>query len=172
MNVVERRLLDTVEFSSYIASFADPNRQVLAIEPYVYSVDEGGVNITSAAAQSFDLVMDSDSDFILCTMSGAAVISVPAIAVPANGNTVTEFSPALLIQITDQASGKTYFNIPTPLALIAGAGGYPFILSSPRIVRPRTTLSIAAQGAVAGVTYERFMFSLHGAKIYYAGPTT
>jgi len=117
------------------------------------------------------LVMDSDSDFILTAMSGAAVISAPVIAVPANGNTVTEFSPALLIQITDQASGKTYFNGPTPLPLIAGAGGYPFLLSSPRIVRPRSTLTVSAQGAAAAVTYERFMFSLHGAKIFYAGAT-
>lgn len=162
MNEYQRRLLDVVKYSSYIGSFADPGREVLAIEPYSYSVDQQNVNITSAAAQSFNLIMNSDSDFVATLFSGGA--RIPAATFPR----AVEFTPSLLIQITDQASGKTYFNAPTPLGLIAGAGGFPFILSSPRIIRARTTLAISAQGAVAGATFADFYFTIHGAKIYYA----
>lgn len=163
MNEHQRRLLDTVEMSSYIATFADPDRQILLIEPYTYSVDALSVNITSAAVQTFNLIMNSDSDFIATSFAGAA----SQIAQAAAARSV-EFSPALLVQITDLSSGKTYFNRATPLGLIAGAMGFPFLLTSPRVIKPRTTLAVGAQGAVAGATYGNFHFSIHGAKIFYA----
>jgi hypothetical protein len=166
MNLFERSLLDAIEFSDYIGSFADPSKRVLGVENYAYSVDRRAVNITDAAAQDFQLVMDSDSDFVVCYMSGGARINIGPVV--ANGTRCVEFSPALLVQITDQASGKTYFNRPTPLPLIAGAGGFPFLMSSPRIVKPRSTLTVSAQGAVSGATFNDFMFTLSGAKIYYA----
>lgn len=162
MNEHQRRLLDVVEMSSYIATFADPSRQILLIEPYTYSIDQLAVNITSAAAQSFNLVMNSDSDFVATMFAGGSRIQAGTF--PRS----VEFSPALLVQITDQSSGKTYFNRPTPLPLIAGAAGFPFILTSPRVIKARTTLAISAQGAVAGATYNDFFFSIHGAKIFYA----
>lgn len=166
MNEFRRRLLDVVEYSDYIYSFADPSREVLLVESYAYSVDALGVNITSAAAQSFNLVMNSDSDFVATGFTGGALIA--AGPTTPNGTRCVEFTPALLVQVTDQSSGKTYFNRPTPLGLLAGAAGFPFLLASPRIIRPRTTLSISAQGAVAGATYNNFYFTILGAKIFYA----
>ena len=171
MNVVERRLLEAVEFSSYIASFAEPGREILFVESYTYTVDAQDVDIDNTAAQDFPLIMDSDSDFICTALSGAAVISEPVIADPANGNSCTEFSPSLLVQLRDEAKGKTFFNIPTPLPLIAGAGGFPFLLSSPRVIRPRSTITVSAEAAASDVVFSSFFFSLHGGKIYYAGPT-
>lgn len=166
MNEFKRRLLDTVEMSDYIASFADPSREVLLIEPYTYSIDALAVNITSAAAQSFNLAMNSDSDFVATGLAGGALVNTGP-TTPA-GTRCVEFTPALLVQITDQSSGKTYFNRPTPLGLMAGAGGFQFLFASPRIVKPRVTLSVSAQGAVAGATYNNFYFCIHGAKIFYA----
>lgn len=166
MNEHQRRLLDVVEASSYIATFADPARKILAVEPYTYSIDALAVNITSAAAQSFNLIMNSDSDFIATMFSGGARIAVGP--VPSHDQNCIEFTPALLLQVTDQSSGKTYFNRPTPLGLICGAGGFPFLLSSPRIIQARTTIAVSAQGAVAGATFNNFYFSMHGAKIFYA----
>lgn len=171
MNVRERRLLDTVRHTSYVASFAEPGRQVIGVEPYAYVVDEVGLELTNAAAQEFELIMDSDSDFVATWASGAAVVADPVIADPANGNTCTEFAASILVQITDQSSGKTWYNQPTPLALIAGAGGFPFIMASPRVIRPRGTLTVSVQAAVSGVEFSAFYFALHGGKIYYAGPT-
>lgn len=166
MNEFERRLLDVIGYSSYIATFADPARQILGIEGYAYSVDALAANVTSAAPADFDLIMDSDSDFVVCYLAGAARIdNGPTVA---NGTRCTEFSPGLLVQITDQSSGKTYFDKPTPLPLIAGAGGFPYIMSSPRVIKPRSTLTVTAQGAIAGAQYDDFFFALHGAKVYYA----
>lgn len=162
MNEHQRRLLDAMEFSSYIAAFAEPGRQILGIDYYAYTVDQQAVNITSAAAQQFQLIMDSDSDFVLTMMSGGSRIAAGAFP------TKVEFTPALLIQITDQSSGKTFFNMATPLPLIAGSMGFPFLLSSPRVIKPRTTLTVQAQGAVAGAVFNDFFFVLNGAKIYYA----
>lgn len=167
MNEFERRLRDIVEMSSYIAKFADPGREILLIESYTYSIDAIGVNITSAAAQTFNLVMNSDSDFVVTGFAGGALINTGPTA--PNGTRCVEFTPALLVQITDQSSGKTYFNRPTPLGLMAGAAGFPYLLASPRVIRPRVTLAVSAQGAVAGATYNNFYFSIHGAKIFYAG---
>lgn len=171
MNARDRRLLDTVKFSSYVASFAEPGRHVLGVESYAYVVDQTGLTLTSAAAQEFELVMDSDSDFVATFASGAAIVQAPVIGSPANGNTCTEFAASILVQITDQASGKTWYNQPTPLPLIAGAGGFPFIMASPRVIRPRGALTVSVQAAASGVTFSAFYFALHGGKIYYAGPT-
>ena len=171
MNALDRRLLDTVRFSSYIASFAEPGRQVIAVEPYAYVVDEVDLELTDAAAQEFELVMDSDSDFVATFTSGAVVVAEPAIVSPANGNSCTEFAGSVLVQITDQTSGKTWYNQPTPLPLIAGAGGFPFIMASPRVIHPRGALTVSVQGAASGVEFSAFYLALHGAKIYYAGPT-
>lgn len=166
MNEFQRRLLDTVELSSYVASFADPTRRVLLIEPYTYSLDQLAVNITSAAAQAFNLVMNSDSDFVVMGLAGGALINTGPTT--PNGTRCVEYTPALLVQITDQWSGKTWYNRPTPLGLLAGAQGFPFLLTSPRVVPARATLNVSAQGAVAGATYNNFYFSFHGAKIFYA----
>lgn len=168
MNEFQRRLLDVVKYTTYIASFADPSRKVLAIEPYCYTVDQSGLTLTTATAPplSFNLIMDSDSDFVATYMSAAAIIGPGGIA-----QRQVEFSPSILIQITDQSAGKTWFNGPMPTSLVCGAMGFPFLLSSPRIIRPRTTLSIAPTAAVAlsgGSVFTSFFFALNGAKIYYA----
>ena len=178
MNEGERKLLDTIQKSSYIATFADPNKTVIGIEYYAYSVEnwanDSGVVFQSAdGGHDFPIVMDSDSDFVVCSMVGGGVIVSPNITTPANGNRVVEFSPTVLIQITDESSGKTYFSAPTPLPMIAGAAGFPYLLINPRVVRPRSTLNINANITAQGqfgqpVVMTGFFFTLHGAKIYYA----
>lgn len=174
MNEFQRRLLDTIAFNSWVASFSDPARQLLGLESYTYTVDARAIALNNNA-QDFNLIMDSDSEFLCVYVAGASRVTVPDIANPANGNLVTEFSPALTVQITDQAAGKTWFDQPTPLPLVAGAGGFPFILSSPRVVKPRSTLTVEAAmlatPAPQAVSSD-FFFALHGAKLYYAGGAT
>lgn len=164
MNEFRRRLLDAIEYSDFIATFADPTKKILGIESYAYTVDEPAANLAPGALPSpFNLVMDSDSDFVLTYLSGCAVIGTSS---PLRS---IEYDPSITVQITDQSSGKTFFNMATPMVLIAGAMGYPFILTSPKVVRPRATLTVAASTiAQATVTYVGFFFTLHGAKIYYA----
>src|ERR1700743_2840868 len=124
MNEFQRKILDTVEYNNYVASFADPSRKVLNIESYAYSVDALGVAITSAATQTFNLIMDSDSDFVLTYMMGGAQLLAGAVGVPKVTRCV-EFSPSLLVQIKDLSFSRTFFNMPTPLPLVAGTGAIP-----------------------------------------------
>lgn len=175
MNEFERKLLDTVRFSSWIASFADKSRRLIGMENYAYSIDAVAANIAQAALgqagaiSDFNLPMDSDSEFVAVYMSGGARIDNGPVV--ANGTRVVEFSPGLLVQILDQSSGKTWFDKFTPLPLVAGAGGFPFIMTSPRVVKPRSTLTVSAQAALGGtpgVTFNDFFFTIHGAKLYYA----
>lgn len=175
MNEAQRKLLDAARFTSWVASFADPARELIGVEGYAYAVNARGANIDQLTVQDFPLVMDSDSEFVCVYLSGGAVISAPVIATPANGNQVVEFSPSLEIQITDESSGRTWFDQPTPLPLIAGSGGMPFILPSPRITKPRSTVLVSAKGSFhngpPSATFADFLFMLHGAKLYYSGPT-
>lgn len=173
MNEGERKLLDTIQRSSYVASLADPNRNLIGVEYYAYSVDSVATMQTADGGHDFPIVMDSDSDFVICSMAGGAVISAPVIATPANGNRVVEFSPSVLIQVTDESSGKTFFSAPTPMPLTAGTGGFPYLLINPRVIRPRSTLnvnaSITALGAGATpLILSAFYLTFHGAKLYYA----
>lgn len=178
MNEFQRKLLDTARFTSWVAAFADPARTLLGLESYAYVIDRRGLTTFSNPGGGgvplvTELVMDSDSEFVCTYLSGGATIDTPAIATPANGNQVVEFSPAIEIQITDRASGRTWFDVPTALPLIAGAGGFPYILTSPRITKPRSTIEVAATVIDTGfaVDCDAFFFVLHGAKLYYSGPT-
>lgn len=166
MNEFQRKLLDTVEYNNYIYSFADPSKRVVGIDFYSYSVDALAVAITSAATQTFNLIMDSDSDFIATYIGGGAQLAAGSGGI-AGAARIVEFSPSLLVQIKDLSSGRTFFNMPTPLPMIAGTGGLPFLLSSPRIIKPRATLAVSAVGAVPGATFTNFYLNISGAKIYY-----
>jgi hypothetical protein len=171
LNDYFRRLMDATAWNSYAASFADPSRTVLHVETYTYAIDETDLTLDdTAGGQDFPLVMDSDSDFVAMYLSGGVTISDQGDEAPAVTR-IVEWSPSLNVQITDQSAGKTWFDFPTPLPLIAGAGGFPFLVASPRVIRPRSTLSINAQAAASGVIFDGFFFAIGGSKIYYAGAT-
>lgn len=159
MNEFWRKLLDTVEYSDYIATFADPTRKIVAIDTYSYSVDKNALtaNITATAPQSFDVVMDTDSDFVCTYFAGCG---------RALGSTLMQVNPAMLVQITDRASGKTFFNQAAPMPMICGQAGFPFLLTSPRVIRPRSTLTLTARSAQVQ-SFTGFYFALHGARIFY-----
>lgn len=154
-----RRLLDIVECNDYIASFADPKRQIADIDNYTYTVDKNdtATTITNIASQSFNLVMDTDSDFVCCSFSGIGRVQ---------GSTGLVQNPAMLVQINDKSTGRSFFNQPAPMALIAGQGGYPFFLTSPRVIKPRTTLVVTAIAAQAAI-FDGFYFAISGGRIFY-----
>lgn len=160
MNEFWRKLQDMVGYTDYIATFADPTRRILAIDTYSYVIDGNtlAANITAAAPQSFNVIMDSDSDFVCTYLAGQGRL---------NGQTAMMVNPAMLVQITDRSSGKTFFQAASPMPMVCGQGGFPFLLTSPRVVKPRTTLTVTARSAQAA-TFSGFYFALHGARIYYA----
>lgn len=157
LNEFHRKLFDTIGANSYVGLFADPTREILSIEPYTYSVVADGLTLT-ATLQQFEITMDSDSDFVAVFASGCATSAGSAYPIVAD--------PDIVIQIRENWSGKTWFNVPTLMPLVAGQGGYPHIMQSPRLIPPRTTISVFA-GADWTQTYTGFHFSLHGGRIYY-----
>jgi hypothetical protein len=177
MNTYRRELLDLVEATDYIATFADRGRVILNIEPYTYSIDgDAGVNITQTQSRVFLTPIDQDSDFVLTYMSGFARNAASTF-----GATVLIPNPALLVQIKELNSGRNFFaglgatvalgGVATPAGLapmpmIAGQGGFPFLLTSPKIIRARSTLRTTAIAAQAS-TFNGFYFSFHGARIWY-----
>lgn len=175
MNEGERRLLDTIRQNSYIATFADPSKQVLGCEFYCYSIDEVGLTFDALATQSFPIIMDSDSDFIITGITAGVVVSAPTITSPANGNRVVEYSPGLTLQVLNESSGKTWFNNPTPLPIVCGTGGFPALMINPRVIKTRSTLQVSVGRPFYQASddntpdYSAFYFTLIGAKIYYAG---
>jgi hypothetical protein len=164
LNLFRRRAEDISGFTDYIASLADPTRRVLLIDTYSYVVDDtDGTNITAAAPQEFDVVMDTDSTFVFLGLNAFGRTSTAPISTEMNLN------PALSLQIKDQSSGRNYFNQPAAVPLIAGAGGFPFLFPSPRIVAARSTLTLTVAAIGSTAVFDRFYAALHGARIFYAG---
>lgn len=177
MDTFQRELLDLVGFTSYVATFADPGRKILDIEPWTYTVDgDAGVNITQTVPASFLTPMAGDSDFVLTYMSGFGRCATSSF-----GATVMLPNPALLVQISELNSGRNFFagagatvalgGVLTPsglapMPMIAGQGGFPFLLTSPRVLRARSTIKTTAISAQA-VTFNGFYFCFHGARIWY-----
>lgn len=157
MNEFERRLLDTVQNSTWIAAVARPNQKILGIEYYNYNTMFSQIAV--AATVQNVIQIQSDSDFAMSYMSGSAVDLVVG---------AVQNQPVATIQITDTGSGKTFFSAPTLFNLVMGSGGLPFYLPAPRVVAPNTNLQISINN-VAAARAQDFYVNLLGARIYYAG---
>lgn len=160
MNEFQRKLADLCGTADYISLFADPGRRIANIDNYAYTIDGQtlSANITQTASQTFNVPMDTDSDFVLCYMSGCARLS---------GGSDMIWNPAINIQILDKSSARNFFNQPTLLPFVAGAGGFPFLLGYPRVIRARSTLALTAISA-QNQAFSGFFFTFHGGRIYYA----
>lgn len=163
MNEFWRKLCDEVGGTDYISQFADPSREILNIDNYTYSIDGNtlSADITATAPQSFNLIMDSDSDFVCTYLSGFGRSASASL-----GATTMIINPAMLVQVTDRASARTWFNRASGMAMLCGQGGFPFLLTSPRVIKPRTTLNVTAISAQA-VSFTGFYMCFHGSRIYY-----
>lgn len=163
MDTFTRELLDMVGYTDYIATFADKGRKIVDIEPYTYTIDGDTLTapITATASQTFLTQMAGDCDFVLTYLSGfARAASYPY------GATLMIANPALLVQITDMAAGRSFFNGALMMPGIAGQGGFPFMLTSPRVIRARSSLRTTAISAQA-VSFNGFYFCFHGARVWY-----
>lgn len=159
LNEFWRKLYDTVGCNSWVATFADPTRKIACIDTYTYSVDYlNTVTPVTNAGLSSNLIMDSDSDFVAQYFSCGAVVAGTTAVIP---------NPAINVQITNKSSGKNFFNAPSPVPMIAGYAGFPFILTSPRVIKPRSTLMVSYASILAGQSFSGFFFSIHGARIFY-----
>lgn len=156
-NAFRTQLLDMVGYTDLVATFADTGRPIVDIDTFTYSIDSNGPLITPAAPATFTTQMAGDNDFVLFSMSGMG---------RDNGTTDLMFNPALLVQITDATQGRTFFDRACPMPLIAGAGGWPFLLTGPKVLRARTTLKTTFSCAQAR-NFSGVYFCFHGGRIWY-----
>lgn len=173
MNEAQRRVLDVMEYNNNVLLFADKSREIVGIENYTYSIDwnnslAAGIYIDATSPRSFQIIMDSDSDFVLTSLAGAACANqTNAIA---GGQQRVHMNPALLMQITNLSSGRTFFNSAVAMPLATGFGGFPFLFPSPRVIKPRSTLKFdfsTATTQAGGANFRGVFLALHGAKIFY-----
>lgn len=162
MDEFQRKLMDATGWNEYLASFAEPGRTILAIDTYSYSVDENTTPVATVLSTTIplsrDLVMEGDADFICCYFSGFGRKTGSLSDLIIN--------PSILVQIKDQASGKRFYNEPAPMGIICGDSGFPFLLTSPRRIRPRTTLTV--DFTTLSQDWTGVYFTMHGGRIWYA----
>lgn len=156
------QLLDMIEFTDYMATFANPERELIDVEPWAYVIDaDSGVNITQTVSQQFLTPMAGDADFVMVGINGfARTASNPY------GATALVVNPALLVQIADLTTGRTFFDSPTPMPFIAGQGGFPFLLPGCKVMGARARLQTTVIAAQA-VTWTGFYMAFHGARLWY-----
>jgi len=77
-------------------------------------------------------------------------INYLAIAVEQAGVIILNW--AGLIQINDSAMGQTFFDIPVPVDSLRGAGGLPYPMNPPRMVKANASLTVALTQSIAVVT--------------------
>lgn len=158
-NAFRTQLLDMVEYTDYVATFAEPGREIVDIDNWTYFVDGEtlSADITATAAQVFLTPMAGDNDFVLFYMAGMGRVT---------GTTVLSANPALLVQIADLTTGRTFFSAPSPMPMIAGCGGFPYMLPGPKVIPPRSTLRTTVVSAQAQA-FSGFYFCFHGSRIWY-----
>lgn len=163
---LQSRFLEVLNNSPYMKSVLQPGKRAVEIEYYCYNGQLGSTAVPLAAGvpQNITFNTQADSDFAITFMTSS-------LQEVANGAMV--YNDNVALQFTDTSTGKTFFNQPTVMGLVTGAGGFPFVLPAPRILRPNTTIQVTAinrdtvvNGGAGPVT---LFFALHGTRIFYEG---
>jgi len=162
-NDLQTRYLQLAAQSDYLRSVLKPGRQVLDFQSYVYNavIGSAAVPLTLAnGAVNATLDIQADSDFVLTYLSACVNIT-------ANGD--MKVNRNLTLQIQDTSTGKLFFSAPTPVTLVAGGGGFPFVFPAPRVINANTNLLLTAQNRDTAQDYNQMFVAFGGTRIYYAG---
>ena len=160
----QARYLQLAQTSPYLAGIIRPNRQVLKISWYVYNgrIGSDAIPLAPGVAQSDTFDTQADSDFV-CTFIEACVQEVANGAMAYNDN--------VDLQVQDLSSGKLWFSTPTALALVTGAGGFPYKLPAPRVIAPNTSIRVTSTNhdtiVNGGLGPVGVNYALHGSRIFY-----
>ena len=149
MNVFEVQALSVAQQSSFLASVARQGQKIVRMDNFAYNGN--AVNLAAAATTQIIINFQSDSDFVIQYVSATSL-----------GTT------QLTMQVLDTGSGRTFYNQPTLVSLVAGNNGFPYWLPTPKVVAPSTNLQITLTNIDAAATMTRFDISFSGARIYYA----
>lgn len=146
-----RRLMS----DTYLRDVARPGRTVIEVAPFWYNASYTGFNL-SMATQSALIETQADSDFVVST-----------IAMTARRAGANNFDPLPLmtLQITDQSTGKTWFNTASVMRLVAGDWGMPAKMPAPRVVQPNAVLQVDVAGL--NLINDAVWVSIAGNRIFY-----
>lgn len=161
-NVFQRKYMEIVATSPYLASVLKAGRQVIGFETFVYDATIGTAALPLTLAngpQTTTIETHSDSDFVLSYLSACVNIT-------ANGD--MKFNRNLTLQIQDTSTGKLFFNVPSVMTLVAGGGGFPFVYPAPRVINANVTLQLTAQNRDSGQDYNQMFVAMSGTRIFYA----
>lgn len=153
--------------SPYMSAVLKPGRVVADVQYYAYNgavgFDVSGGNLLLNVPQTNTFDTQSDSDFILTTIS-AAVQEVTGGPMAYNDN--------VTLQIQDLSTGKFLFNVPTVMGLVTGAGGFPFVLPAPRVFNPNTSIAVTVENRDSivndGAGLVNFYYAFQGTRVFYA----
>jgi hypothetical protein len=164
VNAFEAKYQQIVASSPYIRAVAQPGRPILRTQYYCYPIVIGALSVPAQVlALNTDVTgvieTQSDSDFVLGYMSAA---------VQDNATGVLFVNRDVTLQITDQSTGKNFFSQPVVMGLVAGAGGFPYVFPSPRVVKPNTGIAVTVRRRDTANAYSNFFLALHGTRIFYA----
>jgi hypothetical protein len=131
---------------------------VLEVASFWYGAEFDGLH-ASAASQTELIETEADSDFVCTAIAARARISATQ---------AFDAMPLVWVQITDQASGKTFFSTPLITRIVAGDFGMPMRLPVPRVILPNSTLQFDIQPV--DTRYDNFWITLGGSRIFYEAP--
>lgn len=160
-SLFEQRALEILASSPYMRAIAIPGRRIAAVQYYAYNTVVGSATspLVANVPQSSTIEIQADSYFALAFMSSAVQLSA---------NSLMQFNVNATLQIQDQSNGKFFFNIPTPLSMVTGAGGFPFVFPASRVLAPNTGLQVTVTNRDGTINPIGAFIDLHGIRIFYA----
>lgn len=136
----------------------DINQAPIDQEFYTYAINFSSLaNGTSAT----DIInIENEAYFKVQKLTYVADL---ALAAQTSSTTIV---PLVTIVITDTGSGRQLSNTPISIPALFGTAELPFILPTPKVYKPRSSISITVANYSAATTYN-LRINLHGAKIWY-----
>lgn len=159
-NEFELRAQQILAESPYIRAITKPGRELLSAKYYGYDIQIGTVAapLVVNVPQFGNIETQADSDFAVTGIS-ACVQGV------ANG--AFTYGWNMLLQIQDLSSGKFFYSRPTIMSMATGAGGFPFVLSAPRVINPNSSLAVTVTNRNPATNPVGFFIVLHGIRLFY-----
>ncbi len=161
----QTRYLQILAASPYVQGILKPGRAVADLQYYAYNgrVGSDAVPLAPGVPQTFTFDTQADSDFVVAAISASVQETV--------GGPMA-YNDNVALQIQDLSTGKRFFNIPTVIGLVTGAGGFPFELPAPRVFAPNTAIAVSATNrdviVNGGAGPVGLFFAFHGFRVFYA----
>lgn len=138
----------------------------VATDTYTYEVSPDVTLSANSAASAF-LTFEADTDFVLQKLTFKTYANDFLSATDLEND--NQQIPNILLQITDTASGRRYFESPIPINNLFGTGNLPFIFREPPIIAARSKWLFDFNNYNTSNQYGIIILCLTGTKIYLKG---